>query len=98
MLAAVRSFGTEGRRANGPQVPPSNETYEFIIFRGGWVLFLSLTTQQQGLVVDRAPAHHITVTPLRPHAAAAVACRRGHSGPHGHEPAPSCTDKVFSAR
>ncbi|CAH1767465.1 6179_t:CDS:10 [Entrophospora sp. SA101] len=70
-LEQVRSYGTEGRRGNPPEeIPPSDNVFEYIVFRGSDVKDLHVCeapTQQQSIPqVPNDPAILGTTAPRQP--------------------------------
>ena len=83
----VRSFGTEGRRTNGPQIPPSADVYDFIIFRGTDIKDLKVSAQPapaQPAFQDPAIVSSGAKVGRGPVAAAPPAPRGGYGGRGGH--------------
>jgi len=81
-LENVRSFGTEGRNQGEGEVAPSDQLYEYIVFRG---------TDVKDLKIEEGPVKE-TKPPAMPNDPAIVGVSQCLSVPHF----PMLNDEIFS--
>eukprot|EP00923_Selenidium_pygospionis_P058022 GHVN01101772.1.p1 GENE.GHVN01101772.1~~GHVN01101772.1.p1 ORF type:complete len:256 (+),score=50.86 GHVN01101772.1:275-1042(+) len=64
-LQNVKSFGTEGRKV--PDIPGSDEVYDFIIFRGKDIKDLTVCAEPSKLVPDDPAIVNVNIAPPQSH-------------------------------